>query len=363
MTETGQNKGYQGRIDLPLPAEESQSKLAGAVSLSAEEMATSLPVPEPAVLAADLDDTLEQAVSAKRMGLLGWGLLATLILSLWQLVSFVLSTLQESWLLGSLWLVALGALGLGGLRLIFRELRELYQLKRQQDWRSRAEVLLASDQTDGGRLFCQELARASGMANSAALAQWQQACQLHHSAAEQLTLYSHHLLSGQDERARAVILRWSSEAAVLVAISPLAVVDMLLILWRSVKMVDEVARCYGIRLGYWSRIRLFRLIARHMLYAGVSELVTDVGLDWLGAELTARLSTRIAQGLGAGLLTARLGLQTMQLCRPIPFCADEKPGLGQIRRQLLKTLGDKLGAVLTPKSAPQPEAVTIESEK
>ena len=102
MTETGQNKGYQGRIDLPLPAEEGQRKLAGAVSLSAEEMATSLPVPEPAVLAADLDDTLEQAVSAKRMGLLGWGLLATLILSLWQLVSFVLSTLQESWLLDSL---------------------------------------------------------------------------------------------------------------------------------------------------------------------------------------------------------------------------------------------------------------------
>ena len=272
---------------------------------------------------------------------------------------------QSTTLLAALinFLVALGALGLGGLRLIFRELRELYQLKRQQDWRSRAEVLLASEQPDGGRLFCQELARASGMANSAALAQWQQACQLHHSAAEQLTLYSHHLLSGQDERARAVILRWSSEAAVLVAISPLAVVDMLLILWRSVKMVDEVARCYGIRLGYWSRIRLFRLIARHMLYAGVSELVTDVGLDWLGAELTARLSTRIAQGLGAGLLTARLGLQTMQLCRPIPFGADEKPGLGQIRRQLLKTLGDKLGAVLTPKSAPQPEAVTIESEK
>ena len=364
MKQNASDNAYQGRIDLPLPTEQAGRALSGAVPLSAEEMASASPVLEdPVVAESGLDDALEQAVGARRMGLLGWGLIATTLLSLWQLVSFVLSTLQDSWLLGSLWLVALTALGLGGVRLLWREVRELYQLKRQQDWRSRADALLASDQPDGGRLFCQELARASGMANSAPLAQWQQACQLHHSAAEQLALYSHHLLSGQDERARAVILRWSSEAAVLVAISPLAVVDMLLILWRSVKMVDEVARCYGIRLGYWSRIRLFRLIGRHMLYAGVSELVTDVGLDWLGAELTARLSTRIAQGVGAGLLTARLGLQTMQLCRPIPFGAEEKPGLGQIRRQLLKTLGDKLGAVLTPKSAPQPDLVSVEQEK
>lgn len=65
-------------------------------------------------------------------------------------------------------------------------------------------------------------------------------------------------------------------------------------------MIDEVAACYGIRLGYWSRIRLLRMIGQHMLYAGAAELITDVGLDWLGAELSARLSARLAQGVGAG---------------------------------------------------------------
>lgn len=362
MTEASRDNGYQGRIDLPLTSAE-DVRLLGAVQVTAEEMASGAPVQEPSGQEVAMDRVIEQATGSRRIGLLGWGLLATLLLSLWQLVSAVLSTLQESWLLGSLWLVALGALGLGGLRLIFRELKELYQLKRQQDWRSRAELLLGADTADGGRAFCRELASASGMAGTAALANWQAASELHHTGAEQLALYSHHVLSRQDQQARAVILRWSSEAAVLVAISPLAVVDMLLILWRSVKMVDEVARCYGIRLGYWSRIRLFRLIARHMLYAGVSELITDVGLDWLGAELTARLSTRLAQGVGAGLLTARLGLQTMQLCRPIPFGADEKPGLGQIRTELLKTLGAKLGSLLGPKTAVAPEPIRAEPEK
>lgn len=66
-------------------------------------------------------------------------------------------------------------------------------------------------------------------------------------------------------------------------------------------------------------IRLLRMIGQHMLYAGAAELITDVGLDWLGAELSARLSARLAQGVGAGLLTVRLGLQTMQVCRPIAF--------------------------------------------
>ena len=37
----------------------------------------------------------------------------------------------------------------------------------------------------------------------------------------------------------------------------------------------------------------------------------------------------------------------MQVCRPIPFMADEKPRLGQIRRELLSLLASKLGRVLT----------------
>ena len=45
----------------------------------------------------------------------------------------------------------------------------------------------------------------------------------------------------------------------------------------------------------------------NIAFAGASELVREVGMDWMSQDLAARLSARAAQGIGAGLLTARLG--------------------------------------------------------
>ncbi len=41
-------------------------------------------------------------------------------------------------------------------------------------------------------------------------------------------------------------------------------------------------------------------------------------MDWMSQDLAARLSARAAQGIGAGLLTARLGIKAMEVCRPLP---------------------------------------------
>jgi putative membrane protein len=35
-------------------------------------------------------------------------------------------------------------------------------------------------------------------------------------------------------------------------------------------------------------------------------------MDWMSQDLAARLSARAAQGIGAGLLTARLGIKAME---------------------------------------------------
>ncbi len=337
----------QGRIDLPLCSEQQERPIEGAIPVCAEEMAAGERINDEesdAWLASAPD--IAPALVKRSFGSLGWGLLAISGLSLLQLLLFVWSWMQESWLIGGLWLLALALLLAGGGRVLWRELKELSQLKHRQDAQSQARGLQRDMQPDGARQFCLNLAKQTGATQQVGFKRWQAECESHHSSAEQLRLYSKRVLSEQDHQARARVSRWSGEAAVLVAISPLASMDMLLILWRSLKMIDEVAACYGIHLGYWSRIRLLKQIARHMLYAGAAELITDVGLDWLGAELTARLSARVAQGVGAGLLTARLGVQTMQVCRPIPFSADERPRLGQIRSELVTLLLNKLGSVL-----------------
>ena len=165
---------------------------------------------------------------------------------------------------------------------------------------------------------------------------WQDALDNHLSNNELLQLYSRLVLSKVDEKAMAEIARFSTEAVVLVALSPVAIIDMLIILWRNLRMINKVAGLYGLKLGYWSRIKLIRQVFVNMVYAGASELIADFGTDMLGADLLGKLSGRLAQGLGAGMLTARLGVKTMQLCRPIPF--EDKPKLSQIRREMITTV-------------------------
>ncbi|WP_114326574.1 YcjF family protein [Candidatus Colwellia aromaticivorans] len=165
---------------------------------------------------------------------------------------------------------------------------------------------------------------------------WQDALNAQYSDAELLQLYSRLVLTKVDEKAMAEIAKFSTEAVVLVALSPVALIDMLIILWRNLRMINKVALLYGIKLGYWSRIKLIRQVFVNMAYAGASELIADFGSDMIGADLLGKLSGRLAQGLGAGMLTARLGVKTMQLCRPIPFA--DKPKLAHVRREMLATI-------------------------
>ncbi|NYY78570.1 hypothetical protein DMI69_22720 [Escherichia coli] len=50
---------------------------------------------------------------------------------------------------------------------------------------------------------------------------------------------------------------------------------------------------------------------------------------WTGCrKISLRVCHPAAQGIGAGLLTARLGIKAMELCRPLPWIDDDKPRLG-----------------------------------
>ncbi len=102
-------------------------------------------------------------------------------------------------------------------------------------------------------------------------------------------------------------------------------------------MINRIATLYGIELGYYSRLRLFKLSIAEYCFAGASELVREVGMDWMSQDLAARLSTRAAQGLVLDFLTARLGIKAMELCRPLPWIDDDKPRLGDFRRQLIRS--------------------------
>jgi putative membrane protein len=308
-----------------------------------------LPIDENKELPALLDEaTLEQnlaAVKSKPRWL--WRIALTLLAGVIgvETADFFMAGFVNTPIITSVYAVILSCLVILASSSLLSEWSTLRQFKRREKLKHQAcELLshhkLAKEQNNSSldvKTFCQKVSEnlPCDLVSEQEQA-WQDALSAQYSDAELLQLYSRLVLTKVDEKAMAEIAKFSTEAVVLVALSPVALIDMLIILWRNLRMVNKVALLYGIKLGYWSRIKLIRQVFVNMVYAGASELIADFGTDMIGADLLGKLSGRLAQGLGAGMLTARLGVKTMQLCRPIPF--EDKPKLAHVRSEMLSTI-------------------------
>ncbi|WP_409310886.1 TIGR01620 family protein [Pectobacterium sp. B1J-3] len=249
--------------------------------------------------------------------------------------------IQQDWIAlggitaGSLIVVA----GVGSLAV---EWRRLYRLRERAAERDVARDLLHSHGIGHGRAFCEKLAHQAGLDKGhPAMQRWQASLHETHNDREVVELYARLVQPVLDSQARREISRSAAESTLMIAVSPLALVDMAFIAWRNLRLINRIAALYGIELGYFSRIRLFKLVLLNIAFAGASELVREIGMDWMSQDLAARLSARAAQGIGAGLLTARLGIKAMELCRPLPWL-DDKPRLGDFRRELIGQVKDTL---------------------
>jgi putative membrane protein len=220
-----------------------------------------------------------------------------------------------------------------------REYSALRQFKRQQRTQKKANSILTPELAGYQRIDAKKLCENISKNLPCDLMSehernWQFLAKNEYSDTELLQLYSREVLSKVDEKALSEVAKFSTEAVVLVALSPIALVDMMLMFWRNLRMIDKIAGLYGLKIGYWSRVKLIKQVFVNMAYAGASELVVDLGADLVGAELLGKLSARMAQGLGAGMLTSRLGIQTIKLCRPIPF-EENAPKIAQVRKKIL----------------------------
>jgi len=250
-------------------------------------------------------------------------------------VRFFINGFSQSPIIASLYAILLAGLAIICGRSLWREISGLRQFKVQQNLKQQALNIINEEGNSDAASLCDKISKRlpcdlAGFDHSA----WQKLPLEEYNDAEILQLYSRNVLSQVDQKALKEIAKFSSESVVLVALSPIAIIDMLLMLWRNLRLINKIAALYGLKLSYWSRVKLIKQVIINMAYAGASELVADLGADLLGVELLGKLSARMAQGLGAGMLTARLGLKAMHLCRPIPF-TDDAPKLGHIRQQIV----------------------------
>ncbi|APE31730.1 TIGR01620 family protein [Halomonas aestuarii] len=245
--------------------------------------------------------------------------------------------LGGDWLAGAWSLLLLMALGLGGSALL-RELWRLRRLTRHARLRDRLAALPEATPAQARSLAAQ-LRRDLALDDDDP--HWQAflaAREPHHDGQDVRALLDHHLLAPRDREASRLISRMSGETAVMVAVSPLTLVDMGLVAWRHLAMVDRLCRLYGLELGYAARLRLLRSVLYQMAFAGASEIAGEASMEMLSMDLAGKLSTRAAQGLGIGLLGARLGLRTQRLARPLAFSADQAPRMADLRRDLWRQL-------------------------
>lgn len=258
-------------------------------------------------------------------GVSGWlltGLVLVLLLSGIQWAEFVEQSLSQSWLQGGA-AVALTGFGFAAVgKLLWSAWRGKRQRQMRQQWREEAVTIQQSLQYGQATPLCQRILAALPQADrSAFLAQHN----LQFSDAETLKLFDLLVLQPLDQRAALSISAAAKQAGLAVAVSPFALADMLLVSWRAWRLMAELSAIYGVQLGTVARLGLLKQFANLLFWTGATELAIDIGGDFLGVELSSKLSARAGQGVLAGLMLARLGRFVQQQLRPLPLQPEEKP--------------------------------------
>lgn len=326
------------------------SDLKPAQRFTAAEQATAPSQSEPAKLQqrqqfsnADFaaDTITDGATPRAKQSLFGplamLALLLIVLLGFWQWGQW----LQQSWQQG-IFFAILASLFSGVMLILlvllsWREWRLWRRLKLNQQWQQQASRIAQSVQFGEAQGLCESILQVmpANTALTFAAEQWRQAITAEHSDQEQLQLFDRLVLTGVDKKAQQLIWRASTDSSLAVAISPFALADMLLVTWRSSRMLRELAELYGAPMGQLRSLAMLKRALAALLWAGGSELALDMAGDVLSSELTAKLSARAGQGIIAGLLVARLGYLAQQQLRPLPLAEAQKLNVSDLSKALV----------------------------
>ncbi len=281
--------------------------------------------------------TVDLSPTRRSIGAIFWSLslavlAAALSLAAWDFAtSLILRIPVLGWMVSAV-LVVLVVLSFG---FVLRELAALSRLRRVDDIRhaagaARGELTLARDVVMDLRQFYKGRPELTGPRT-----QVLQALPDILDADATLDFAEVTLLSALDLRACHEVEAAARQVAVVTALVPLAMADVVTALLASTRMIRRIGEIYGGRSGLLSSWRLARAVLAHLVATGAVAIGDDLLESALGGSVLSKLSRRFGEGLVNGALTARVGVAAMEVCRPMPFSAHTRPSTRKMVKQAL----------------------------
>jgi putative membrane protein len=267
------------------------------------------------------------------------GCIATLV-ALWAGLAFtglIEELFARSEVLGWIGAAVLSVAGLAALAIAFRELVGLLRLKRLGDIHDDAgRAVNLEDREAGARAIArlQSIYAGRGDVRRGVDELQRQASDII-SPSDRIRLAERDIMSVLDENAAAVIARHARRVTLLTAVTPAAALDILFVAAINLRMLRELATLYGGRPGTLGTLRLARMVIGHLAVTGGLALSDNLIQHVIGRGLIGRLSARFGEGAVNGILTARIGLAALDICRPLPFLTRPRPSLALFARELL----------------------------
>ena len=238
-------------------------------------------------------------------------------------------------------LAAIGAIGFVG-----REIAAVWRLGSIAKLQAQATAILETDDAAEGRAVRDALL--SLYAKRPDTARGRRAVESTRGAVidgrDMLTVLERDLMVPLDAEARLLVVQAAKRVSVVTAVSPRALIDVAFVIGQSLRLIRRVAEVYGAGVGILGFWRLARSVITHLGVTGGIAMGDTLVQQLVGQGLAAKLSARLGEGVINGLMTARVGLAAIEVCRPLPFKAVQPPSLSDLAGNLFKSAPSKDGA-------------------